>query len=108
MNKRHHYLPLQSVIADMVLADNLLDKQGHVLLPAGTCLTSVMIASMHHHDVHQLSILIDDASEPEQDKEVTRQAKMDRLNKIFRHAEQAGPIASLLIYLQKYRQEETL
>jgi uncharacterized protein YaiI (UPF0178 family) len=108
MNKRHHYLPLQSIIADMVLADNLLDKQGHVLLPAGTCLTTAMIASMHHHDVHQLSILSDDGSEPEQDNEITRQAKIDKLDSIFRYAEKTDPIARLLTYLQKYRLEDTL
>lgn len=108
MNKRHHYLPLQKVIADMVLADNLLDKQGHILLPAGTCLSAAMIASMHHHDIHQLSILIDDASEPEQDREISLQAKMDRLDAIFRHAEKEGPIASLYVYLQRYLREETL
>ncbi|AZP11029.1 hypothetical protein [Undibacterium parvum] len=106
MNKRHHYLPLQSVIADMVLADNLLDKLGHVLLPAGTCLTPAMIASMHHHDVHQLSILIDDTSEPEPDAAISLQVKMQRLDSLFRHAEKDGPIAKLLAYLQKYRLEE--
>lgn len=106
MNKQHHYLPLHKVTAGMVLADNLLDKQGHVLLPSGTALTAAMISSIAHHDIHQLSILSDQTSESEHDNAGERQRKLDRLAILFRQTPYETPTSTLLAYIQKYRSDD--
>lgn len=103
MSKQHHYLSLHKVTAGMVLADNLLDKLGHVLLPSGTALTETMLTSLAHHNIHQLSILIDNANESEHDYAGERQIKLDRLAILFRQAPYDPPTSTLLAYVQKYR-----
>lgn len=106
MSQRHQYLSIQNISAGMVLADDLLDKLGHVLLPAGVCLTEAMLKSLHQHHVQQLSVLVDDAPGHEQDQALALQKKRDRLEKLFRHAPCDGPTATLLSYLQKYRSDK--
>ncbi len=107
MNKRHHYLLLHKVAAGMVLADNLLDKLGHVLLPAGISLTETMLKSIAQHQITQLSIAIDDSIEAEHDIANERQLKLDRLAILFRQAPYDRPTSTLLTYMQKYRSGET-
>lgn len=104
MSQRHRYLPIARISAGMVLADELLDKLGHVLLPAGTKLTQNMINSMEHHDVHQLSIVIEETQEEMLDDLATKQRKRDRLNIVFRHTPYSEPTATLKAYIEKYRE----
>lgn len=104
MSKRYHYLPLAKVAAGMVLADDLLDKQGHVLLPAGTALTAGMLNSIAHHDIHQLSVEADALSAAEQEHE--RRSKLLRLDRLFRQAPYQEPTSILQAYIIKYRQDD--
>lgn len=105
MSQKHRYLPVARISAGMVLADELLDKLGHVLLPAGTQLTQNMINAMEHHDVHQLSIVIEESEEEKQEALLARQRKRERLNIVFRHAPYSEPTSILQSYIAKYRDE---
>lgn len=105
MSQKHRYLPVARVSAGMILADELLDKLGHVLLPAGTQLTQNMINAMEHHDVHQLSIVIEETEEEKQEALLARQRKRERLSIVFRHAPYCEPTSILQSYIAKYRDE---
>lgn len=106
MSQRHQYLSIQNIRAGMVLADDLLDKLGHILLPAGVCLTEAMLKSLKHHQIQQLSVLLEDLPGQEQDQALASQQKRARLDKLFRHGPYDAPTATLLSYLQKYRSNE--
>jgi len=107
MSQKHRYLPIARISAGMVLADELLDKMGHVLLPAGTQLTQNMINSMEHHDVHQLSIVIEETEEEKQEELAERQRKRDRLAIVFRHGPYQAPTSTLMSLIAKFREEPT-
>jgi hypothetical protein len=104
MSHPHNFLPLHKIKAGMVLSDDLLDKLGHILLPAGTILTGSMINSMPHHDIHHLPILFKNAVS-EEDILIERQKKLARLKKIFRQAPDISPVSTLLAYVEKYRSD---
>jgi hypothetical protein len=101
MSKKHHYVPVSKVTAGMILSENLLDKLGHVLLPAGSTLTDHTIKAMAHHNVHQLAIVQTD-DEGNDDAE-SKQKKIDRLSHIFKHAPYDDPTDTLKAYIEKYR-----
>lgn len=101
--KKHQYLSLEKLEAGAVLADNLLDKQGHVLLPAGTTLTVNMLKSLEHHGVHQVSILVDIQEDP---NAPTLQEKLTRLNFLFRATPASDATESLHTYLNNFRELE--
>ncbi|GGC85593.1 hypothetical protein GCM10011396_36150 [Undibacterium terreum] len=88
----------------MTLADDLLDKQGHVLLPAGVTLTAGMLKSLAQHSVQQLSIAQEGMSEQEQT--VDYQKKLDRLAILFRQGPYEGPTGTLQEYIYNYRRAE--
>jgi len=104
MTNRHRYLPLSKVSAGMTLADDLLDKQGHVLLPAGVTLTTGMLKSLALHAVQQLSIALEGMSEQEQT--VDYQKKLARLDTLFRQGPYDAPTSTLQDYVRNYRQAE--
>ena len=97
MNNNHKHLPLAQIGAGAILADDLLDKIGHVLLPKGTTLSAATLKSIAHHDIHHLSILSDVDQEP------SREYDLSRLIKIFRHTPSEGPTITLKTYIERYR-----
>lgn len=104
MSTRHRYLPLSKIDVGMVLADDLLDKLGHILLPAGVTLTEGMLKSIAHHDIHQLSVLVET---PETEVIIDPQQRMMRLEKIFSHCRDAEPGHTLFMYMKSYRLKVT-
>ncbi|MFZ6772680.1 hypothetical protein ACO0LB_08165 [Undibacterium sp. SXout7W] len=104
MSKHYRRLPLATATSGMVLAEDVLDKLGHVLLPAGTTLTDKMLHSLEQHDIHQLSINSEVTSEADQEQE--HQVKIERLKVIFRHGPYDAPTSYLQNYIQQYRQGE--
>ena len=62
MTSNYQPLNLAEVRPGMVLSDELLDVQGHVLLPQGTVLTEAMLALMPRHGIAVLPILRDEVS----------------------------------------------
>ncbi len=105
MSHPRNFLPLHKIKTGMVLSDDLLDKLGHILLPAGTILTGSMINSMPHHDIHHLSILLKNAAVSEEDILIAQQKKLVRLKHIFRQAPNEPHVSTLLAYVEKYRSD---
>ncbi len=103
MNKANRYLTIAKVEPGMILADDLLDKQGHMLLPAKTALNAAMITSIVHHGIHHLSIQIDALSADQMRQE--SEAKLSRLEQLFRLSRDNQTNAQLHHLLQAYRQE---
>jgi hypothetical protein len=56
MNAGYRHLPLSDVMPGMVLATELLDAQGHMLLPQGTVLTEGMLSHMPRHGITSLPV----------------------------------------------------
>ncbi|MFZ6726373.1 hypothetical protein ACO0K2_12855 [Undibacterium sp. MH2W] len=104
MSKHSHYLPLANVTEGMMLAEDLLDKVGHILLPAGTQLTASMLQSIGHHHILQLCVQMDDADALEVKKE--QQEKLARVERLFRTQENQEPAKTLKQYLVHYREEQ--
>lgn len=83
MTATYRHLPLAEVQPGMVLSDELLDKQGQVLLPAGTVLTEKMLDRMPGHGVESLAVVDDTPADPVQ-QAAQRQAQLDRIAQLFR------------------------
>jgi hypothetical protein len=103
MDKRHQFLPIHQLCEGMVLADDLMDKLGHVLLPAGAAITDGILKSLERHDIHHVSILVDEVPGDEQERLLELQKKAERLNILFRKNPYEAPTNILQTYLQKYR-----
>lgn len=83
MTTSYQHLALDQVQAGMMLSDELLDVQGHVLLPQGTVLTEAMLALMPRHGIISLPIAVPD--EPsEEELAALRQRHQERLAHLFR------------------------
>ena len=62
MTASYQQRTLAEVQPGMVLSDELLDVQGHVLLPQGTVLTEAMLALMPRHGIGMLPIVSDEVT----------------------------------------------
>ncbi len=82
MTASYQHLALSRVKAGMVLSDELLDKQGHVLLPQGSVLTEAMLALMPRHGIDLLPIAL--AAPDDADLEAERARHQQRLDRLFR------------------------
>lgn len=106
MSDQHHYLPITKIQPGMILANDLLDKQGQILLPVGVTITKQMLASLLLHDIHQLSVMkaeIDSTPFSETQSEDIQQ----RLDIIFRHGPFEDTRNSLARLITKYRLGDT-
>lgn len=110
MSQKHLYVALAQVQAGAILAEDLLDKIGHVLLPAGTQLTASMLQAIGNHHIHQLSIQdtdkIDSSAINQEEAQQKKTQQLERLNRLFRHESNDGPTKTLRAYIEKYRQGE--
>lgn len=106
MNQLHQYLMLEHTSAGMSLADEVLDKQGHILLPAGTVLTKQLIHSLGNHGIQQVSVIVLQSEEQSQKELAFHQQKLDRLTTIFRHCPDNPASQELRACIEKYRQSE--
>ncbi|MBJ7311376.1 hypothetical protein ACFOLJ_13985 [Rugamonas sp. CCM 8940] len=82
MTTNYQQLPLAQVLPGMSLSDELLDLQGHVLLPQGTVLSEAMIALMPRHGIAVLPIALQPVSVEEAAAE--RQQQLERIAHLFR------------------------
>ncbi|AKU23944.1 hypothetical protein MJ904_02290 [Massilia sp. MB5] len=89
MTASYQHLALADVQPGMILSDELLDVQGHVLLPQGTVLTEAMIALMPRHGIATLPIRLDGPSAAEE--AASRQHHEARLNHLFRRHDPDAP-----------------
>lgn len=83
MTELHQHMALAQVHPGMVLSDELLDVQGKVLLPSGTVLSAVMLASLPHHGIDMLPILLE-STRSDQEVACALQQQRQRLAYLFR------------------------
>ena len=83
MTATYRHLPLAEVQPGMVLSDELLDKQGQVLLPAGTVLTEKMLERMPGHGIESLAVADETPADPVQ-LAAQRAAQLERISVLFR------------------------
>lgn len=82
MSAAYHHLALADVQPGMVLSDELLDRQGQVLLPKGTVLTAKMLALLPSHHIGVLAVLRSAAENEAAGPDPS--AREQRLNHLFR------------------------
>jgi hypothetical protein len=89
MISKYKQLDLDDAEAGMVLAAEVLDHQGSVLLPAGAALTEALLTSMRRRGIDSVQV-VDDAVSP-QELEAERERVAARLAHLFRRP---GPSAA--------------
>lgn len=77
------HLTLAQVRPGMSLSNDLLDKQGHRLLPQGAVLTETMLAAMPRHGIDSLPIAAA-ATPTAEELQAERAARQQRLALLFR------------------------
>lgn len=87
MHPSHRFVPLAKVEAGMVLSDEVLDGQGHVLLPAGAVITPSLLARLPAHGISALPIAVPSAPGLPLDRE----AVLNRIAHVFRHIDPHDP-----------------
>ncbi len=111
MSAAYQHLALTEVKPGMILSDELLDRQGQVLLPKGAVLTAKTIALLPGHGIDMLAVLrSDDKAAPE--RKIDHGAIEQRLAKLFRKhvpvdEEDVGS-APLRRYIVDYRLEREI
>lgn len=83
MSAAYQHLALTEVKPGMILSDELLDQQGHVLLPKGAVLTAATIALLPSHGIDTLPVLRADGA-GDAPSAPDRGAVEQRLARLFR------------------------
>jgi hypothetical protein len=99
-------IALDDARAGMVLAADLCDGGGAVLLPAGATLSDASLKSLARRGVGTLSVQDDETDgaggAPSEAEQLRRCARLERL---FRRSMDVGASAALFGYLQRFRKE---
>ena len=108
MSAAYQHLALTAVEPGMILSDELLDKQGQVLLPQGTVLTEKILSLLPGHGIGTLAVLRTGAlaSAAERPDPGVLERRLDHLfrkNEIDNHDDWATGI--LRRYVADYRLE---
>jgi hypothetical protein len=103
MISRYKQLDLDDAEAGMVLAADVLDHQGSVLLPAGAPLTEALLTSMRRRAIDSVRVVNDAISGEDLARERERIAA--RLATLFRQPAQNSANALLQAELTAYRME---
>ncbi|MBI3229702.1 MAG: hypothetical protein HYZ45_05850 [Burkholderiales bacterium] len=99
MAMSHKQLPIDQVMPGMVLADQICNAVGTVLLVPGTVMSEAILTSLHRHQIESLPILfeITEGEDPTQNV----QEQCARIEHLFRKhaADDASPmLKSLLLH----------
>ncbi len=86
MTGPHQHIALEQVQAGMILSDELLDIQGHVLLPRATVLTDAMLASLRRHNIETVPIAKTQFTVAEVDIAPTIEQQRKRIDHLFRNS----------------------
>ena len=106
MSAAYQHLALSEVEPGMILSDELVDQQGHILLPKGAVLTAATIALLPGHGIEMLAVQtapspLEPASAVDDSVLVRRLDKLFRKNDIDNHDDWATVI--LRRYVLDYR-----
>lgn len=97
-------IDLQQAEAGMLLAENLLDSGGAVLLPQGAPLTAANIASLRRRGIETCRVLAPASLEDDALKRQRRERALARLERIFRHRDAHDASGHLLAIVRRYRE----
>lgn len=101
MTRDARLLALDEVQAGMILANNLLDTHGGLILGQGAIVTEAILLSLQRRGIKRLSVVPDAGEDPEREADIERQRQ--RLAKLFRRCGD-GPVDKLLFqYVTQYR-----
>ena len=96
-------IEIDAAVEGMVLARNLLDNHGGVLLPAGASLTAASLNSLRRRGIEQLQVVAE-AEPPDQEQlKAERERQCQRLERLFRRSAASGATGLLLGRLTDYR-----
>lgn len=101
MNSDSRLLPLNEVLAGMIVSDDLLDTHGGLILGQGALVTEAILLALQRRGIETLNIV------PEKGGDLDREAGMERqrqrLLKLFRRCGD-GPADNILLrYVTQYR-----
>lgn len=110
MATNYQQLALDDVEVGAILADDVRDDHGIVLLAEGTCLNQSLLKSLARHGIETLPIVCtevpDDTTEPATDEAAMLQ-QQERVTRLFR-LENCDEASSLLhIFVEQYRRGVT-
>lgn len=97
-------IDMQQAEAGMLLAENLLDSGGGILLPQGAPLTDSNIASLRRRGIDTCRVLAPPSFEDDALLRQRRERALARLDRIFRHSDPHDASGQLLAILRRYRE----
>lgn len=89
----------------MVLAHDLRDSGGAVLLPAGASLTLASLASLGRRGIERLDVVADEEAPDAAAVQAARDQRCARLARLFRRSAGSGATDLLIARLLHYRKE---
>lgn len=110
MHAAYQHLALSQVEPGMILSDELLDKQGQVLLPRGAVLTAATIALLPAHGIDTLAVLLPGGAAVAKTAPDAEAIEL-RLARLFRHVDVDDPAwasGTLQRYISDFRLEREL
>ncbi len=107
MNTISQLTPLDNALAGMILAADLLDDSGGMLLPAGATLSESSLNSLRRRGVEAVSIVAEAEPADPAALQALREQRRQRLQVLFRRSATVGATPALLAILESYRSEQT-
>jgi hypothetical protein len=104
MNDPAVAIDIDSASSGMVLAGDLHDSRGAVLLPGGATLSDATIVSLRRRGIERLCVLVPAAATDDAAAEAERVRRCARLQRLFRRSAGSGATDLLLEQLRQYRQ----
>lgn len=101
MSTIHKQVALTEVEPGMTLSDDLLDQQGHVLLPKGATLTEQTITSLQRHHVESLRIVAGELTAEEEEQQRVHFGM--RIERLFRRLDHSQANGLLHDYISNFR-----
>lgn len=98
-------LPLAQVCPGKILAEDVLDARGNLILKQGTLLTESVLNSLRRYKIKTIAVIDEenDAAEDVVDNAATKQQIQERLAKLFRHIGDDVATRSLRDWVGEYR-----
>ena len=103
MNTISQDTPLGEALAGMVLAADLLDDSGGMLLPAGATLSESSLNSLRRRGVEMVSVVSEAKPVDSAVLQALREQRRQRLQVLFRRSAAVGATPVLLAILDSYR-----
>ena len=103
MSTLEETVAIDDALEGMVLAHNLLDAGGAVLLPAGATLSTASLNSLRRRGIEQLQVVREAEAPDAAAIAAERERQCLRLERLFRKSAAVGASGKLLERLRNYR-----